>query len=240
MARLIYSAITSLDGYVEDDHGKFDWGRPSEEVFRFVSDLERPIGTYLYGRRMYETMLYWDKEADREKGAPAYFRDFTRIWQAAEKVVYSRTLKSPRTTRTRIERDFRPGAVRRLKSTMHKDMTVAGAQLAGQAIRAGLVDEIQQFVVPLIVGGGKPWLPKTLRLELDLLGSTRFEDGTVFLRYRPKTRGTESRMSSDRRPDPQTASKARTASSKRRLSHPSASRTDRRSSQENATRRKAA
>ena len=141
---------------------------------------------------MYETMLYWEKEADLESSAPDYFRDFTRIWQAAEKVVYSRTLKSPPSAKTRIEREFQPAAVRHLKSTTRHDMTVAGAELAGQAIRAGLVDEIQQFVVPVIVGGGKPWLPNSLRLDLDLLGSSRFENGTVFLRYRPRTRGTES------------------------------------------------
>jgi dihydrofolate reductase len=182
MGRLIYSVITSLDGCVEDSKGQFDWGRPDEEVFRFVNDLERPIGTYLYGRRMYETMLYWET-AHLEGSAPESFRDFTRIWQAAEKVVYSRTLESPSSNRTRIERDFRPEAVRRLKSTTSHDLTVSGADLAGQAIGAGLVDEIQQFVVPVVVGGGKPWLPKAVRLNLQLLGCSRFASGFVFLRY---------------------------------------------------------
>jgi dihydrofolate reductase len=185
MGRLFYATITSLDGYVEDTLGKFDWGAPDEEVFRFTIDLERPIGTYLYGRRMYETMVFWETAAS-EPGASEFDREFARIWRAAEKVVYSRILKSVSSTRTRIERDFRPEAIRRLKSTTDHDLVVAGADLAGQAIRAGLVDEIQQFVVPTIVGGGKPWLPKDLRLKLELLDCTRFASGFVYLRYAPK------------------------------------------------------
>jgi dihydrofolate reductase len=190
MGRLIYSAITSFDGYIEDSKGQFMWGQPDEEVFRFVNDLERPIGTYLYGRRMYETMLYWEK-AHLEEHPPESFLDFTRIWQAAEKVVYSRTLQSPSSARTRIERDFQPDAVRRLKSAAGHDLTISGADLAGQAIGAGLVDEIQQFVVPVVIGGGKPWLPKAVHANLELLACSRFASGFVFLRYgvRPEEKG---------------------------------------------------
>jgi dihydrofolate reductase len=182
MGRLVYSTITSVDGCIEDSQGKFDWGRPDEEVFRFVNDLERPIGTYLYGRRMYETMVYWEK-AHLEEDAPESFRDFTRIWQAAEKVVYSRTLASPLSAKTHIERRFQPEEVRRLKLSTSHDLTISGAELAGQAIGAGLVDEIQQFVAPVVLGGGKPWLPRALRVNLELLGSSRFASGFVFLRY---------------------------------------------------------
>jgi len=195
MARLIYSTITSLDGYIEDARGEFDWYRPDEEVFSFITNLEGSVGTYLYGRRLYETMLYWEtapvdgsppEGSHTEPGSSTSFRDFTQMWRAAEKVVYSRTLKSTSSAKTRIERSFDPKAVRRLKSTTSHDLTVGGAELAGQAIRSGLVDELQQFVVPVIVGGGKPWLPKNLRLDLELLESRRFASGVVYLRYRPK------------------------------------------------------
>jgi dihydrofolate reductase len=185
MGRLFYFAITSLDGYVEDTLGKFDWGRPDEEVFRFTIELDRSVGTYLFGRRMYETMVYWET-VPLDPSVSESEREFTRKWQATEKVVYSRSLKSASSARTRIERDFQPEEIRRLKSTTDHDLGVAGADLAGQAIRAGLVDEIQQFVVPTIVGGGKPWLPKGLRLNLELLECTRFASGFVFLRYAPK------------------------------------------------------
>jgi dihydrofolate reductase len=184
VGRLIYSAITSLDGCIEDNQGKFDWGTPDVEVFRFVNDLERPIGTYLYGRRIYEVMLFWETEP-LEENTPDYLRDFKEIWQAAEKIVYSRTLKTVSSARTRIEAEFQPEAVRRLKSTSSQDLTIAGADLAGQAIAAGLVDEIQQFVAPTIVGGGKPWLPKAVRLQLELLECSRFAGGFAFLKYRP-------------------------------------------------------
>ena len=188
MARLTYSAIASLDGYVEDAQGHFDWAAPDEEVHSFVNDLERPVGTYLYGRRMYETMLYWDT-APSDGTVPVFLREFTEMWRAAEKVVYSRTLESALSARTRVERSFDPEAVRRLKATTTHDLTVGGADLAGQAIRAGLIDEFQLFVVPVVVGGGKPWLPKGLRLRLELLGSRRFAGGVVFLRYRPEYDG---------------------------------------------------
>ncbi len=158
MAKLIYSAIASADGYVEDAGGGFGWAAPDEEVFRFVNDLERPVGTYLYGRRMYQTMLYWET-AHTVPGQPSFIQEFTGIWQAAEKIVFSATLTSVSSARTRIERNFDPGMVRQLKSVTEHDMTVGGADLAGQAIRAGLVDELQLFVVPVVVGGGKRALP---------------------------------------------------------------------------------
>jgi len=189
MGRLIYGVITSLDGYVEDTRGQFEWGAPDEEVFRFITDLERPIGTYLLGRRMYETMLYWET-LPQDGSVPAFLRDFTGVWRAAEKVVYSRTLKTVPTAKTRIERSFDPETVRQYKSTTDLDLSVAGADLAGQAIGQGLVDEIRQFVVPVIVGGGKPWLPRDLFLELELVDSSHFASGVVFLRYRPKRDGT--------------------------------------------------
>jgi dihydrofolate reductase len=185
MARLIYSAIASADGYVEDAAGSFDWAAPGEELLRFVNDLERPVGTYLYGRRMYETMLYWET-AHTLPGRPSSVRDFTGIWQAAGKIVFSTTLQSVSTASTRIERNFDPGMVRQLKSAAEHDMTVGGADLAGQAIKAGLVDELQLFLVPVVVGGGKRALPNGVRSDLELLDTRRFACGAVYLRYRPK------------------------------------------------------
>jgi dihydrofolate reductase len=185
MAKLIYSTIASADGYLEDAAGNFDWGAPGEEVFRFINDLERPVGTYLYGRRMYETMLYWET-AHTMTGQPSAVREFTRIWQAAEKIVFSKTLASAPTARTRIERAFDPGMVRQLKSATGDDMTVGGADLAGQAIRTGLVDEVRLFLVPVFVGGGKRALPNGVHSELELLDMRRFADGVVYLRYRPQ------------------------------------------------------
>ncbi|HUC13488.1 MAG TPA: dihydrofolate reductase family protein, partial [Acidimicrobiales bacterium] len=167
MGQLIYSAIASLDGYVEDQKGNFDWGAPDDEVFTFVSDLERPIGTYLYGRRLYETMLYWET-AHLAPDQPDLARDFTDIWQSAHKIVYSRSLESVSSARTRIERDFDAEAVRHLKLSSEQDMTVGGADLGAQALRAGLVDELHLLAVPLVVGGGKRWLPDGLRITLDL------------------------------------------------------------------------
>jgi dihydrofolate reductase len=183
MARLIYSAIMSLDGYVADEHGDFDWAAPDEEVHAFVNDLERPVGTYLYGRRMYETMVYWETAHTIADQRPVS-QDFTRIWQAAEKVVYSRTLAAVSSGRTRIERDFDPAAVRRMKASAERDITVGGPELAAHAIRAGLVDEWQLFVVPVLVGGGTRALPEDVRLTLDLLEARRFGSGVVLLRYR--------------------------------------------------------
>jgi dihydrofolate reductase len=178
---LIYSAIASLDGYVEDEHGKFAWAEPDEEVHAFVNDLERPVGMYLYGRRMYETMAAWETIAD----GPPYVRDYAEIWRAAEKVVYSRSLEAVSSARTRIERDFNPVEVRRLKQSAGADITVGGAELAGQAIGAGLIDEYRLFVVPVLVGGGKRAFPDGVPLELERLESRPFESGVDFHRYRP-------------------------------------------------------
>jgi dihydrofolate reductase len=182
MAKLIYSAITSLDGYVEDEEGKFDWAAPDDEVHAFVNDLERPIGTYLYGRRMYETMVYWET-VSTGADQPAVARDFAQIWRAAEKIVYSRTLETVSSARTRIEREFDAPAVRRLKETSGADITVGGAALAGQAIAAGLVDECHLFLTPIAVGRGKQALPDHVRAQLELLGERRFGNGVVHLRY---------------------------------------------------------
>ncbi len=183
MARLIYSAITSLDGYVADETGKFDWAAPDEEVHRFVNDLERPVGTYLYGRRMYEVMVYWET-AHTLPDQPSFARDFAEIWQAADKIVYSKTLETAASARTRIERGFDPETVRQLKASAGRDITVGGPDLAAQAIRAGLVDEFQLFVAPVVVGGGKQSLPNDVRLKLELLDERRFGSGVVYLRYR--------------------------------------------------------
>ncbi len=183
MGKLIYSAITSLDGYLEDEEGKFDWAAPDDEVHAFVNDLERTIGTYLYGRRMYETMVFWES-VGTGIDQPAVIRDFAEIWRTAEKVVYSRTLQAVSSARTRIERDFDTDAVRRLKETSGRDITVGGAELAGQAIRAGLVDEYHLFLTPIVVGGGKAALPDDVLMPLELLDERRFGSGIVYLHYR--------------------------------------------------------
>ena len=180
MARLIYSAITSLDGYVADADGRFDWAAPGEEVHAFVNDLERPVGTYLYGRRMYEVMVAWETMADE---APV-MRDFAEIWRAADKVVYSRTLRTVSSARTRLERDFDPERVRQTKATAEADISVGGPGLAAEALRAGLVDEIHLFLTAIVVGAGTRALPDGLRLELELLGERRFGNGVVHLHYR--------------------------------------------------------
>jgi dihydrofolate reductase len=185
MAKLIYSAIASADGYIEDATGAFGWGAPGEELSCFINDLERSIGTYLYGRRMYQTMLYWET-AHTVPDQPPSVREFTGIWQAADKIVFSKTIESVPTARTWIERDFDPDVVRQLKSAAKQDLTVGGADLAGQAIKAGLVDELQLFLVPVIVGGGKQALSSGVRSDLELLDTRRFACGAVYLRYRPK------------------------------------------------------
>ena len=183
IAKLIYSAIASLDGYVADEEGNFDWAAPDGEVHRFVNDLERAVGTYLYGRRMYEVMSSWET-APVDADQPAVVRDFAQIWQAADKIVYSKTLERVSTARTRIERDLDPEAVRMLKATAARDISVGGPELAAQAIEAGLVDELQLFVTPVVVGGGKQSLPDNVRLRLELLDERRFDSGVVYLRYR--------------------------------------------------------
>jgi dihydrofolate reductase len=179
VAKLIYSAITSLDGYVADESGNFDWAAPDEEVHAFVNDLERPVGTYLYGRRMYDVMAVWETMADPSPP----MRDFAEIWRAADKVVYSTSLDDVSSARTRIEREFDPEAVRQLKATAERDLGVGGATLAAEAIRAGLVDELQLFLNPVLVGGGTQALPGGIRVDLELLEERRFEGGVVYLQY---------------------------------------------------------
>ena len=186
MARLIYTTIASLDGYIADDEGKFDWAEPDEEIHTFINDLERPVAMYLLGRRMYEVLAYWDDPPALDE-QPPFVQEFAEIWQAADKVVYSRTLETARTGRMRIERDFDPEAIRRLKAESDRDVAVGGPELAAQAIRAGLVDDYQMFVVPVVVGGGKQALPHDVRIELDLVDERRFRNGTVFLHYRTRT-----------------------------------------------------
>jgi dihydrofolate reductase len=183
MAKLIYTAIASLDGYVEDAQGKFDWAAPDDEVHAFVNDLERPIGAHLYGRRMYETMVFWET-ASTEADEPAVFRDYAGIWQAAEKIVYSRTLQTVSSARTRIEREFDRDAVRRLKQSSGADIAVGGAELAGHAIGAGLLDECHLFLCPIVVGAGKHALPEDVRAQLELLDQRRFRNGVVHVHYR--------------------------------------------------------
>jgi dihydrofolate reductase len=181
VARLIYSAIASLDGYVADAEGTFDWSAPDEEVHAFVNDLERPIGTYLYGRRMYDVMVAW--ETMPLAGEPPAMRDFAEIWRAADKVVYSRTLDAPASARTRVEREFDPEAVRRMKEEADRDISVGGPELAGQALAAGLVDEVGLFLCPIAVGGGTRALPAGVRVPLALREERRFANGVVYLRY---------------------------------------------------------
>jgi dihydrofolate reductase len=183
MASLIYTAIVSLDGYVEDEQGKFDWAAPDEEVHTFVNDLVRTAGTHLYGRRMYETMVYWETVSTGSDQA-AVTRQFAEIWRAAEKVVYSRTLRTVSSERTRIEREFDASAIRRLKESSRSDITIGGAELAGRAIAEGLVDECHLFLGPVLVGGGQRALPAGVHAELELLDERHFRSGVVHLHYR--------------------------------------------------------
>jgi dihydrofolate reductase len=194
MAKLIYSAIASLDGYVEDEHGRFEWAEPDAEVHAFVNELERPTGTYLYGRRMYETMVWWetfdtgpaeDARADDDTDPlRTVAGDYAELWRAANKIVYSRTLDGVSSARTRIEREFDPDAVRALKRTAVADISIGGSELAGQALAAGLVDELRLLINPVIVGGGKPALPDRVCTELELIDERRFEGGVVHVSYR--------------------------------------------------------
>jgi dihydrofolate reductase len=186
MAKLIYSAIASLDGYIADEDGNFDWAAPDEEVHSFVNDLERPVGTYLYGRQMYQVMVPWETAHTFADQRPV-MQDFARIWQAADKVVYSKTLETVSSARTRIEPDFDPEAVRQMKAQTERDITVGGPDLAAQAIKAGLVDEFHLFFVPIVVGGGNQALPDHVRLKLELLDERRFGNGVVHLRYATRT-----------------------------------------------------
>jgi dihydrofolate reductase len=180
--KLIYSAIASLDGFVADEHGNFDWAAPDEEVHALVNDLERGVGTYLYGRRIYEVMAVW--ETMPTAGEPAVIQDYKNIWRTADKVVFSRTLESPATLRTRIEPNFEPDAVRRMKAAAERDLSVGGPHLAAQAFQAGLIDEIHLFLAPVIVGSGNRALPENVRLELELLDERRFRGGFVHLHHR--------------------------------------------------------
>ncbi len=181
MAKLISSAIASLDGYVEDADGRFGWARPDEEVHAFVNELERPIGTYLYGRRMYETMVFW--ETAGTSGEPAVFRDYAELWRTAEKIVYSRTLEKVSSARTRVEREFDRDAIRARKREAATDISIGGSELAGQALAAGVVDELHLLLCPIIVGGGKPALPHHVRADLEVIDERRFESGVVHIRY---------------------------------------------------------
>ena len=186
MAKLIYSAIASLDGYVADEDGNFDWAEPDEEVHRFVNDLERRVGTYLYGRRMYEVMAYWETASTQTDQRPVS-RDYAEVWQSADKVVYSRTLEGVSSARTRIERDFDPEAVRQLKAAAGADLSVGGPGLAAEALKTGLVDECHLFLSPVVVGGGNQAFGDDVRLKLELLDERRFGNGVVHLHYRPST-----------------------------------------------------
>lgn len=183
MASLIYWANMSLDGYTEDKDGRFDWGEPEDELFGFMTDLTRATPTHLYGRRMYETMRVWETDPNLAAASPQ-LREYAEVWQAADKIVYSRTLESVSTRKTQLERRFDPDAVRQLKATRAHDLLIGGPELAAHALRAGLVDECLLFIVPILVGGGKSALPDDLRLELELLDERKFHGGTVFLRYR--------------------------------------------------------
>lgn len=183
MARLIYSAITSLDGYVADDAGNFDWAAPDEEVHAFVNDLERPVGTHLFGRRMYDVMRAWET-LGTDPGEQPVIRDYATIWRAADKIVYSKTLETVSSARTRIEREFDPEAIRQLKAHGQRDISVGGPTLAAEALRAGLVDECHLFLTPVLVGGGTSSLPRNVHVKLDLLDERHFASGVVHLHYR--------------------------------------------------------
>jgi dihydrofolate reductase len=186
MAKLIYLTNVSLDGYIEDEHGGFDWTEPDDELFASITDLVRPVGTYLYGRRLYEAMAVW--ETDPALAAQSeLMADFASVWQAADKVVYSTTLDAVPTEKTRLERNFEAASVREMKASATGDLTVGGAQLAAHALEAGLVDELQLLIRPVLVGGGKPALPTGTRADLELLGERRLSAGVVYLRYRIPT-----------------------------------------------------
>ena len=183
MGNLIYSMITSLDGYISDERGRFDWAEPDEETHTFVNDLERPIGTYLYGRRMYEVMSYWGAEVD-DTDQPPYVRDYTKIWRAADKIVFSTSSGSVSSGRTRIEPSFDADDIRRLKASTTHDISIGGPVIAAQAFAAGLIDEYRAFIAPVVVGGGARSLPDGMRLDLELTDEHRFGNGSIYVRYR--------------------------------------------------------
>jgi dihydrofolate reductase len=182
MAKLIYPTISSLDGFVADESGTFGWAKPDEEVHAFVNDIERPAGTHLYGRRLYEVLVAWET-MDQRPDQPGFILDFAEIWQAADKIVYSRTLETVSSAKTRIEREFDSEAVRELKATSERDLLIGGPELAAEAISAGLVDEYHLFLAPVLVGGGKRALPDGVRVDLELLAERRFASGFVYLHY---------------------------------------------------------
>jgi dihydrofolate reductase len=183
MAKLIYIANVSLDGYIEDEHGNLDWTAPSDEVFAFITELVRPVGTYLYGRRMYDTMAVWETDPTLAVQSEL-MGDFAHVWQAADKVVYSTTLSAVSTAKTQLERNFNPDSVRDMKASATSDLTVGGPNLAEHAFDAEIVDECHLFVHPVLIGGGKSSLPRDTRAELELLDERRFGNGVVYLRYR--------------------------------------------------------
>ena len=182
MARLIYSFLASLDGYIADDVGNFDWAVPDEEVLDFINAIERDVGTHLYGRTMYEMMVGWENDPAVAGQSPKS-AEFAEIWQAAEKVVFSRSLQSVSTKRTRLERSFDPDLVRAIKAEASQDLSISGADVAASAWRAGVIDECQVFVAPMLVGSGKRMFPDDIRQPLELLNERRFGNGMVFLRY---------------------------------------------------------
>jgi dihydrofolate reductase len=187
MAKLIYATQASLDGYIADEHGNFDWATPDSDVHAFINDLERPIGTYLYGRRLYEMMVFWETFGAQPDQPPAV-RDYAQLWQAADKIVYSTTLETASSARTRIARTFDPSAVRAMKDAADRDLSIGGPALAANALRAGLVDDVRVFVYPLIVGGGNRFLPDRLRVNLQLLDERTFDSGVAYLQYRVSPR----------------------------------------------------
>lgn len=187
MGKLIYAANVSLDGFLEDETGSFDWSVPDDEVHAFWNDHERGIGTSLYGRRMYETMRVWERD-DWLVDEPPVVRAYAAIWRDADKVVYSSSLSGVSTARTTLERTFAPDAVRRLKEGSRSDLSIGGAGLAAEAFRHGLVDECVLLLCPVIVGGGKPALPRGVRLDLDLLDHRRFANGVIYVRHGVRNR----------------------------------------------------
>ncbi|MGH2362156.1 MAG: dihydrofolate reductase family protein [bacterium] len=186
MAKLIYTALTSLDGYVADKNGKFDWAEPDEEVHTFVNDLLRPVGTHIYGRRMYEVMAAW--QTMQTRGQAQFIANFADLWRSAEKVVYSTSLEVASTPRTWIERVFDPEAIRLMKASAQRDLTISGPTLAAHAFRADLVDDCHLFIAPIMVGGGLSAFPRDVLLHLALQQERRFSNGTVYLHYRSTTR----------------------------------------------------
>jgi dihydrofolate reductase len=186
VGKLIYSAITSLDGYVADEHGNFDWGEPDGEVHSFINSLQRDVGTHLYGRRLYEVMVAW--ESLNLQDQPPHMKEFAQIWRSADKIVYSKSLENPTTERTQIERDFDPQAIRGMKASAERDLIVGGPELAAHAFAAKLVDECNLFLAPVVVGGGKPSLPTSLRFDLELRDERRFGSGFVYLGYEIRDR----------------------------------------------------